>query len=183
MSAAFKNIRSSGIKYGIAGGSTIVAFLALIYYLGNSILDPSLSLVLSLVILLFVVFALIEYRQHDKETRFWKNMSIGIIIYLIIGIFSSVFVYVIVSRDREVMQNYIDNRIEMMNENKSTFVDRFDEETFDETLEGVRKTQPHHLAIDRLMRDWMSGLFVTILISAIFHFIYNKKVFTNPKSN
>lgn len=182
MDSTVKKIRKTGLKYGISGGVVTVLFLMLVAYLGTNILDPSLTLLVSAVIALFIVFAFVEHRQLERQTRFWKNMTLGIMIYLIIGIFSAVFVFImVVWVDQDLAPKYINDRAAMMMENKQNFIDQFDEQTFEETLDDLRQTKPHHLAIDRFMRDAFTGLFITILISAIFHFIYNRKTFTTPK--
>ncbi len=182
MKTSLRLIRRTGLKYGISGGIITVLFMFLIHKMGSNILDPSFSLMTVLLIVLLVIFAIAEYRQRDQEIKFWKNMTVALLIYLIIAVCSSACIYVMVKYvDPALLSNYVQDRVAMMTENKDTFIDRFGQETFELTVEKVKNTRLRHIVLDRFIRDMMGGLFVGIVISAVYHFIYNRKSFINPK--
>lgn len=182
MTDIWKNIIKTGLKYGVVGGVLSVVFYSVLHYLGNSIFDPALTLIVGLVILMFVFISAIEYRQIDKVRVFWKFMTLGVINYLIISLFISVFSLVLTEvSQRDLLENYVEERTTMMEENKANFT--YGEEVYEQTLNDVRETTAIDLALDGFIKNCTVGLFSTIFISLIFHFISNKKSFKNQNPN
>jgi len=156
-------------RYGLLGGGSALLLFILFYILE---LDPLVNIrMIDIVILaIFVFFALKEFRDgHNKrQLHFWQGMTGGVITYLTIASISAIFILIMtVIIDPEITTNYIEGRIQLLNENKSTLVETMDEATFLEAVAGVEKTTPVDLAIDDFIKKSVIGLFLTIIIAVI----------------
>lgn len=183
MSTSKRYIFKTGIKYGLAGGVINVIYYLAMYWSGENPIGPSKNIADVFIILLFVLFGTIEYSYIDKNFRFWKYMSVGIINYLIVAIISSIFIFLLLtSFAPELHEQYIRERIEMMESNKETFIEKFDIEKYEQTYEGVQHTKPIHLAIDDFVKKSLIGIFLIIIISFVSTIIQENKKFKNQKS-
>lgn len=156
-------------KYGIIGGF-IVILLFLIFYFFN--LSPLVNIKMTdpLILIIFIFFALKEFRDkyNNRQLHFWQGMSGGVINYVTIALISAIFILVMtVIIDPEMTTKYIESRIELLIENKQTLVDTMNEETYLNTLAGVKKTTGYDLALDDFLKKSIIGLFLTIIIAVI----------------
>jgi hypothetical protein len=157
------------LKYGLMGGG-IVVLLFIIFYLLD--LDPlvNIKMIDMLILAIFIFFALKEFRDshNNRELHFWQGMTGGVVNYVTIAIISSIFVLVMtVIIDPEMTTNYIEGRIQLLQENKQTLIDTMDEDTFLEAVAGVENTTAIDLALDDFLKKSMIGLFLTIIIAVI----------------
>lgn len=158
------------VKYGLVGSLiAVAAFLGFYFMHQNPLLSSKLLDVA--IILIFLIFSMKEYKDvyNNKEFHFWQGMSIGMINYLIIAFLSGMFIWIMVKFvDPELLKSYIQERIQLIENNKSTIQDTFNEKTFQDALDGVRRTTAFDLALDDFLKNSIIGLFLTIIISVIF---------------
>lgn len=177
-----KSIKKTSLKYGSVGGASIAVFLSAIYFIDKQMLvSPSITMLIVLVIVLFLVFAIVEYRSVYVEVRFWKNMSIGIVIALAISICASLVIMAFVTvEDKALLNEYVTYRTEILEKNRQVITEQFGAESYSLAMKELNSTKSSDIFLDVLFKSSGVGLFCGILISAIFHFIYNKKIFTKP---
>lgn len=156
-------------RYGLLGGAVVLMLFLVFYFLE---LDPlvNIKMIDLLILAIFIFFAVKEFRdQHNhRNLHFWQGMSAGVVTYVTIAVISSIFILLMtVMIDPEMTTNYIEGRIQLLNENKPTLVEAMDEKTFLEAVAGVEKTTPVDLAIDDFIKKSVIGLFLTIIIAVI----------------
>lgn len=184
MTTTQKYIFRTGIKYGATGGAINIIYYLVMYWLGKNPLGPSKNIADVFIMLLFVLFGIIEYSYIDKNFRFWKYMSVGVINYLILAIISSIFILVLLNTFApELHEQYIEDRLEMMENNKEGFIEKFDVEKYKETYKEVENTKPYHLVIDDFVKKSLIGLFLVIIISFVTTIIQDNKKFKNQNLN
>gem|GEM_PF-2565622 len=177
MNLVWKYIFRTALKYGLTCSIIILVFFSVLLYSDKNIFNPALSLLAGLIVLVFILFSIIEYNQIDVVPKFWKNMSVGIINYIIVALIYFLFMMIIINLVRpELLNDYISDRIAMMDENKGGFIEKFGEETYIKTLQDVKDTSPYDLALDGLIKISFIGLFSTIFISLIYLFFKTKKI-------
>ncbi len=157
------------LKYGMIGG-VVVILLFLIFYFMN--LDPlvNIKMVDIFILTVFILFALKEFRDryNDRQLHFWQGMTGGVINYLTIAVISAIFILIMtVIIDPEMTTKYIESRIALLHENKQTLIDTMDEQTYIDTVAGVKGTTGFDLALDDFLKKSIIGLFLTIIISVI----------------
>lgn len=157
------------MRYGAIGGGIVILLFIIFYFLD---LDPLVNIKIIDVFLLaiFIFFALREFRDryNNRELHFWQGMTGGVINYLTIAVISAIFILVMtVIIDPEMTTNYIESRLELLNENRQTLIDTMDEKTYNEAVAGVKETTPIDLALDDFLKKSMIGLFLTIIIAVI----------------
>ena len=144
-------------------------FFLLFYFLE---LNPlvNIKMIDMLILAIFIFFALKEFRDryNNRELHFWQGMTGGVINYLTIAFISALFIYVMTEIiDPTLTTNYIEGRIELLNQNKQTLIETMDEETYLEAIAGVMETTPFDLALDDFLKKSIIGLFLTIIIAVI----------------
>ncbi len=158
------------LKYGLIGSIIAIAsFLGFYYLRENPLLSSKLLDVV--IILIFLIFSMKEFKDvyNNREFHFWQGMSIGMINYLTIALLSGLFVWIMVKFiDPQLLKSYIQERVQLIETNKNTIQNTFNEKTFQAALEGVRNTSPFDLALDDFLKNSIIGLFLTIIISVIF---------------
>ncbi len=157
------------LKYGLFGGIITIILFLIFYFLD---LEPLVNIkIVDMVILaIFIFFALKDYRDrfNNRELHFWQGMTGGIISYMTLAVISALFIMIMtVIIDPDLATNYIESRIELLNENKETLVDTMDEDTYLEAIAGVKGTTGFDLALDDFLKKSFLGLFLTIIIAII----------------
>ncbi len=127
--------------------------------------------VVDLVILsLFLFFAMRDYRDrhNDRILYYWQGVSIGIVTFLTIALISAGFIYILTQYMKpEMVGEYIDSRLELLQQNKLQLVSTINEQAYNEALEGVKQTTSADLGLDDLLKKTFIGLFLTIIIAVI----------------
>jgi len=183
-SPVWKRILRTVIKYGIVGGVINIAYYLGMYWAGENPIGPSKNIADVFVMAVFLLFAIIEYSYLDAYHRFWKYMTVGIGSYLLVSVISSIFILVMLtSIAPELHQDYINERLQMMEQNKETFLEKFEAAHYEETYKAVQNTRPAQLALDDFLKKSMIGLFLSILISFALAIIKDQNKFKTQKSN
>lgn len=157
------------LKYGTYGGAMVAVFFIIFYLLK---LDPLVNIKMldPLFLGIFIFFALKEFRDkyNQRQLHFWQGMTGGVICYITIALISALLILLmtlIINPDMTVQ--YISGRIALLSENKQTLIDTINEETYFETLAGVKETTGFDLALDDFLKKSIIGFFLTIVIAVI----------------
>ncbi|MCC5927843.1 MAG: DUF4199 domain-containing protein [Cyclobacteriaceae bacterium] len=165
-----KPMLRNALRYGLAGAFISIFALFLMFFIDRNPLFYGRYFDIVL-IPAFVVFSIRDFKvnQNNGTLHFWQGMSTGIIVYIIIAIATALFIllftYII---SPELFEAYIENRLELLAIKREHIIQSIDEESYNQTLKGLRNTQPWHLALDDILKKSIIGLFVTILFSIIF---------------
>ncbi len=158
------------IKYAlICGVFTIGAFAVTFALGGNPFLDFSHLIFDVFIFGLFVGFAAYEYKSHEKGgyLKFWEGMSMAFLVYtqatIIFGIMLAV--YFILSSDP--LQEYQQAAIAFLEAEKSTYLEKFSEERYQEEWNDIQNLTLGGLFLNTLLKKIISGFFVAPVISII----------------
>jgi hypothetical protein len=157
------------LKYGLFGGALVIVLFLLFYLLGKNPLTE-IEFIDDLMVVVFVFFAIKEFRDrhNHRELHFWQGVSAGMITYFTIAIVSALFVLLLLFViDPDLLGDYIENKITLLNENKDSLIKNINEKAYSEALVGVRHTTPLDLAIDDFLKKSIIGLFLTVIIAVI----------------
>ena len=175
---SFQNrLISLPVRFGMVGGiAVLVLFLVLYFFERNPLLITDMVemftyvIMLAVIMGLFIYFALKEFRDvyNKGELHFWQGMTGGMICYLVISSISALFIFVMtVIIDPELTTNYIEGRLELMEEKKIEMVERIGEERFAVVKSDILQTTPLRLVWDDFLKKSFLGLFLTIVIAII----------------
>jgi len=157
------------LKYGAIGGGLVILLDMVFYFLGkNPLLE--IKLVDIPLLAIFIFFCLKEFRDryNNRELHFWQGVTAGLITYISIALISALFILLLtVIIDPGITTNYIESRIELLNENKQTLVESINEQAYIDALAGVKETTALDLAFDDFLKKTIIGLFLTIIIAVI----------------
>ena len=157
-------------KYGIAGGIVLIILFLILYYTNENPLLYS-RLIDVFILLIFLVFAIREFRQvyNNGKLHFWQGMSVGILTYIGMAMISAVFIYIITTIvDPQLLTHYIESRMIMLEENKDTLIETIDEQAYLKSMSGVKNTTAFDLALDDFLKKSITSLIITIAVSVIF---------------
>lgn len=150
-------------------GSTlaVLMFITLYFLEKNPLVNTKFFNLLLL--LIFLVFTLKEFKEQHAVLKFWQGMSLGFLFYFPFALVSGAAVYIAVaSADPGLLSGYVDQRIAELELSRERIVETIDLRAFEETLESIRGTTPLQLALDDFLKNTIAGLFITILVSVIF---------------
>ncbi|WP_422354873.1 DUF4199 domain-containing protein [Roseivirga pacifica] len=166
------NIRKVAVKYGLVGGLMSVLAFAVFYALGHQPWRNLISFILDAVIIgMFCFLAIREFKvsYNGSELRFYHGMTIGFIVYLLIGfVFSLFFAGFINWIVPDFLAEYIQIAIEDLNLRKDMLLEQVDknpEAFFQDQVEGIRQITRSQLVLDVFLKRVLIGLFVTPIIS------------------
>jgi hypothetical protein len=155
--------------YGLFGGVVMIILIIGLQYVGRNPLTD--IRVVDLVILsVFLFFAMREYRDryNDRILYYWQGVSIGILTFLTIALISATFIYILTEFIKpEMVSQYIDSRLDLLQQNKQQLVSTINETAYNKALEGVKQTTSADLGLDDLLKKSFIGLFLTIIIAVI----------------
>jgi hypothetical protein len=157
------------LRFGsIAGALVVVLFLVLYFMQVNPLLE---SRVVDLVLIpIFLYFGLKDFRDYrnDGILHYWQGMTVGVIIYLLMALISSLWIIVFLELiDPELLNNYILDRLQLIEGSKSQIVDQMGEQTFLDSKAELRFITSFDLALDDFLKKSIIGLMLTIMISII----------------
>ena len=145
---------STPLKYGGIGGGVVIVLYLIFYFLGRNPLND-VKLIDIFLLAVFIFFSIREFRDrfNDRTLHFWQGVTGGMITYMTIAILSALFILILTEWiDPNIMTNYIDTRIELLQKNKEALVESIDEASYYEALEGVKKTTPMDITIDDFLK-------------------------------
>ncbi len=169
-SPAIKNLLIRvGLMYGAIGGVVVIILILGLHFMGrNPLLD--IRIVDVVILAVFLVFSMREFREryNSGALHYWQGVSIGMITYVVTALISAAFILVFVEFIKpDVLQDYVGNRLELLDQNKQQLIDTINAEAYEKAVDGVKKTTASDLALDDLLKKSFIGLFLTIIIAVI----------------
>ena len=156
------------LRNAAIGSALAVLMFITLYYLGKNPLVNTRFFSL-LLLLIFLVFTLREYKEQHAALKFWQGMSLGFLFYLPFALVSGTAVYIAVtSADPGLLSGYVEQRVAELELSRERIVETIDRRAYEETLGSIRGTTPIQLALDDFLKNTIAGLFITILVSVIF---------------
>ena len=157
------------LKYGVVGAGLVMVMFLTIYLLGKNPLFTLQTFDFGL-IPLFLFFAIKDFRDthNERVLHFWQGMTAGFFVYVSIALLSSLFIFLFLElADRNIVADFITNRVEMLERSREEMTDGLGKEAFDKVYIELQKTTPYILAMDNFLKKAILGLSFTILISVI----------------
>ncbi|MFP4092717.1 MAG: DUF4199 domain-containing protein, partial [Cyclobacteriaceae bacterium] len=121
-----------------------------------------------LIVPFFVFFSIKEFKKYYNGgfLHFWQGMTLGFVAYMTLALVYSIFLWVYLELiDPDLLQEYVVNRVEMMNVSRDKMVEQLGEETFTEALGQLKNVRPSDMALDAFFRNVFAGMFITIIIA------------------
>lgn len=157
------------LKYGAIGGLLAIILLIVLYAVGQNPLLSTKKIPFGIILIpLLVFFSIKEFRDYfnNSELRFWQGLVIGFVNYLIIALISAAFIWAFLSYyDQEILKELINFNVLNFEQNKTGFIETFDQATYDKVLADIRKTTVYHIALDDFVRKMLIGFISTFIIS------------------
>ena len=156
------------IKYALIG----VIFEAILFHLGKQFgIHPMVDLRhLLFDILLFAIFISLagyEFKRYHQQgiLHFWQGMTLGFLVYTpLVAVFGGfLFLYF----DAGMMEEYRILAIEMLQKQKSMYIDQLGEDAYKELLRQVESISKSRLVLSALTKKLAIGFFVTPAISIV----------------
>jgi hypothetical protein len=157
------------LKYGLIGGCLVIGLILFLYLMDKNPLSNARYSDL-FVLLVFILFAVREFRDvhNNKVLHFWQGLSVGVITALTIAVMSSICIVVICLADRELLPAFVSEKIEFVNQNKTSLIETIDERAYSDTIRGLKETTITDMALDDFLKKTLIGLILSIIISVIF---------------
>lgn len=117
-----------------------------------------------------IFFSIKDFKTNynQGELRFWQGMTTGFITYATIALGTAIFIYLFLTlADPEILQGYIQDRVQLLENNKEQFIEQLGEPLYQEQLAKMHQTSAWVVALDDFWKKLAIGLFLTILIAAI----------------
>jgi hypothetical protein len=158
----------SSYKFGLIGSAFCVAAFVVFILLG---LDPTkLSMLFGYFLIPFFLFIGIRFYRNQVNQGFLsfsEGMSIGFLIYSIIGLISGLGIWIILIFSPSLYGEIKIKKNEILTENKDLIVEQMGIESYNLTYESLQEMTTLDIAINDFIWKIIPGLFFTIIISII----------------
>lgn len=158
----------SSYKFGLIGGAFCIAAFVVFKLLG---MDPTkLSMLFGYFLIPFFLFIGIRFYRNQVNQgllSFSEGMSIGFLIYSIIGLVSGLGIWVILIFSSSLYEEIKTKKIEILTENKDLIVEQMGVESYDVTYQSLLEMTALDIATNDFIWKIIPGLFFTIIISII----------------
>ena len=117
-----------------------------------------------------IFFSLKEFKDHfnQGELRFWQGLSASFVCYLTLAMTFSVLLYLFLeSTDASILEGYKEDRIRILENNRSAMVDQFGQDAYYEQISKTAQTSAYIKALDDFWKKLIIGLLLAIPISVI----------------
>ena len=122
------------------------------------------------IIPVFIFFGIKEFRDTYNQglMEFWQGMTVGFFIYGSIALVYSLFLWVAIQlADPEMLQAYITQSLNVINENKDILTEEMGADSFRSSYDEVSKTNSFDLAADSFVKKAGIGFLITSLLSTV----------------
>ncbi len=158
-------------RFGLIGALMNILALLVPYYLGRHPL--LLNIVLDARLPLYALFIFISIKAYKEQCgqglHFWQGMTIGLVVYLLMGTLTSLFVLVFSAIPATgFLQQYIHLAMQQLMANKEIFIENIGEKTYYDTLAHLPSTSALDLSVDYLLKSMPIGLFLTLIEAILF---------------
>jgi hypothetical protein len=157
------------LKYGLAGGVFSILVFVILWLIGKNPLVTN-RIYDFLLIPLFVFFSVKEFRdvRNGGVLHFWQGIAVGVFTFVTMALVSALFIWLFLEfANSGLLQNYIDTRIGMINENKEALIDKLGESTVVQTLNDLPHTSAFKLGEDDFLKKIFIGSFFTAIIALV----------------
>lgn len=159
------------LRYALIGIFLYGTLFLLLYFMGKNPLVVGRPWDFGfLLIPLMVIFAMKDFKTNynEGELRFWQGMSSGFVTYFVLALGVALFIFIFMTvADPDVLEGYIQDRIQLLESSKVQFIEQFGTELYDEQITKMNHTTAFIVAIDDFWKKLVIGLFLTILIAAV----------------
>ena len=114
--------------------------------------------------------AMKQYRDYmnDKILHFWQGMTIGFITFIVIGLLSGFFVYIMLTLiDPEILTAYIVHTSNLFVAKREEFIQQFGKQLYKDSVETNLQTTAMKMGIDDFLKKAGIGFMLTIPIAVI----------------
>lgn len=161
---------SVSLRYGIAAGVLGFVLLLILYYTNHHpfLIPVFLDYRIALFLILFI-FALKELRDYFNQgiLHFWQGMFVSLLITLIFGIITSVFIYVFAINNPEFVQSYIDLSMVQIQAFSPYDIDRIGRDVYEEGIQSLKSADAYFLSTRYFWQSLIISFFLSIIISVI----------------
>lgn len=162
------------LKYGLIG-SGLSVILILVFYFSNRhpLLIPIYYDYRIFLFGVFIFFGIKEFKEYYNGNRlhFWQGITIGVIIYVSIGILIGAFILLFSNVQPEFLQQYIDGTIRGLELNKELLITEspitISEEEFQQQITLLKDTPPYKLTLDFFIKSCLIGFMISIIMAVV----------------
>lgn len=160
---------TSAYQFGTLGGIlSIVSF----YFLSYFYPDPTnLNLLFGYVLVPIALFLSIKFFKDYSNSGFLsfsEGMTVGFVTYLLLGLLSTLGIWLILSFSPELFQLIKNQKLEVLMESKETIISQLGENSFLTTEGNLQNMSPWDIALNDGLWKIVPGMFFSIIISVIF---------------
>jgi len=158
----------SAYLFGVLGGILVlVSFFTLSFFRE----DPTtLNLVFGYVIVPISVYLALRYFKDYSNNgfiSFAEGMSVGFVSYMLISMISFFGIWLFLTVDINLFELIKSSKIDTLVQNEDSIISQVGQNSFDATLESVKKMSKTDIALNDAIWKIIPGLFFTIIISII----------------
>ncbi len=159
------------VRYAIIGLFLYGVLFLLLYFLDYNPLVVGRPWDIGLFLIpVMIFFSIKDFKTNYNggELRFWQGMTCGFVTYTGVALGVALFLYIFLTiADPSVLDGYIQDRIQLLEQNRAQFVEQLGEDLYQQQLVKMGGTSALVVAIDDFWKKLAIGLFLTILIAAI----------------
>ena len=157
------------LKYGLAGGIFSILLFVVLWLIGKNPLVTN-RIYDFLLIPLFIFFSVKEFRdvRNGGELHFWQGIAAGVLTFTVMAFISGLFIWLFLEfANSGLLQDYIDTRISMINDNKEALIEKLGEPTVVQSLNDLPATSSFQLGEDDFLKKVFIGSFFTAIIALV----------------
>lgn len=156
-------------KFGAFGAAMIIIMFFIFHFSGSNPLTE-MSLFDFFIIPIFLFFGIKEFKDtyNQKLLEYWEGMTAGFVVYFSIAILTSLFIFLFMHlSESDIMDDYIANKLEILEGKKDGIIEEMGEETYLESEKGIKGTSIFVITLDNFLKKTFIGLLLTIAIAVI----------------
>jgi hypothetical protein len=158
-----------GGRYGVISAISLITGISILYYAGKHPLLINVFFDLRiLVFILFIFIALREFREdfNNKILHFWQGIYIGLLVYIIAALLTSLFIWVFAGWiEPDFLNSFISTSMENLQINKEIIIESLGEKNYQAAIEGLPTTSANNLAFDYFLKSMPIGFILTFIIA------------------
>jgi hypothetical protein len=156
-------------KFGVFGAAMIIIMFFIFHFSGSNPLTE-MGFVDFFIIPIFLFFGIKEFKDsyNQKLLEYWEGMTAGFVVYITIAILTSLFIFLFINlSESDIVDNYIVNKLEILEDKKDGIIEEMGEETYLRSKEGITSISIFDITLDNFLKKTFIGLLLTIMIAVI----------------
>lgn len=157
------------IRYGLIG-AVLILIMFLVFYFSDSNPLQELQMFDLFIIPIFIFFGIKEFRDryNGQLLQYWQGMTGGAIIFILIATVTSVFLYAFIQWiDPELMQDYVQSRLAILEETRTKIVEEMGADSYIESYESVKNTTLKDVILDSFIKKIIIGFLITSVVAVV----------------